>query len=272
MPELAEVRYFSRRWLPGLGRKVRKVHLHTGKRVFRGTRTAALSRSLVGQPLGKIQTHGKQMMFRFGKDRWLGVHLGMTGRLSAKSATHLPSKHEHLILYTSRHALVFEDPRLFGRIRFDRSPRPPSWWSSLPPDLFSRDFSASRLQEIFQRRARAPLKPLLLLQDFFPGIGNWMADEILWQARLDPRTPAGSVPRPRIVRLHGIIRKVAREALARIGRNWSDPPRSWLFLHRWSDGGQCPRCRRRLIRRPVGGRTTCWCPTCQKAALPRRSH
>ncbi|NCW52073.1 MAG: hypothetical protein EBV89_12645, partial [Betaproteobacteria bacterium] len=92
----------------------------------------------------------------------LGVHLGMTGRLSAKSAAHLPSKHDHLILYTSRHALVFEDPRLFGRIRFDRSPQPPPWWSTLPPDLFSRDFSARRLKQILQKRSRTPLKPLLL--------------------------------------------------------------------------------------------------------------
>lgn len=271
MPELAEVRYFSQRWRPGLGKRITRVHIHAGKRVFRGTQTARLSRSLVGQLLGKIQTHGKQMMFRFGKDRWLGVHLGMTGRLSAKSAAHLPSKHDHLILYTSRHALVFEDPRLFGRIRFDRSPQPPPWWSTLPPDLFSRDFSAPRLKQILQKRSRTPLKPLFLLQVFFPGIGNWMADEILWQAGLDPRLRAGSVLHSHAFRLHRTIRKVARQALATIGKNWSDPPRSWLFAHRWSDGGRCPRCRKPLIRRPVGGRTTCWCPACQKATLPRRT-
>lgn len=270
MPELAEVLFFSRRWAPGLGEKVVRVHLHDGKRIFRGVPTRMFRPTLLGQRLGAIQTHGKQMLFRFGTDCWLGVHLGMTGKLSANSPDHSPSGHDHLVLYTRKRALVFQDPRLFGRIRLDRSPQPPHWWTSLPAELLARAFSLQRLEAILQRRGRTPLKPLLLLQEFFPGIGNWMADEILWQTRLDPRTRAGALSRKTAARLHARIRKVALDAMRIIGRDWSDPPRSWLFLHRWKDGGKCPRCRNRLTRRPVGGRTTCWCPCCQKAALPRR--
>jgi len=270
MPELAEVLYFSRRWAPALDQKISRVHLHDRKRILRGVCTAQMRSSLRGQPLRTIQTHGKQMLFRFGSDRWLGVHLGMTGKLSAEPPDHFPAKHDHLILYTRTHALVFQDPRLFGRIRFDRSPQPPGWWSSLPSQVLGREFSVPRLSGILTKRGRTPLKPLLLLQEFFPGIGNWMADEILWQARLHPRTLAGALGHPAIARLHSKIQKVSKEAIRIIGRDWSDPPRSWLFLHRWKDGGQCPRCRRALIRKPVGGRTTCWCPGCQKAELPRR--
>ena len=270
MPELAEVLYFSRRWRPGLGQRVIRVHLHPTKRIFRGTNPQSLSQALKSQKMISAQTHGKQMMFRFGTDRWLGIHLGMTGKLSAESPDYRPGKHDHLVLYTRTHSLVFQDPRLFGRVRFERSLPPPRWWHSLPPGVLSREFSPARLASIFQKRARTPLKPLLLLQDFFPGIGNWMADEILWQAGLNPRTRAGSVGEPLVSRIHEKIRKVSREAVRIIGRDWSDPPRSWLFLHRWADGGQCPRCRKPLTRRPVGGRTTCWCPSCQKPALPRR--
>ncbi len=269
MPELAEVLYFSRRWAPALDQKVLRVHLHDQKRVLRGVRTARMRSTLRGQPLRAIQTHGKQMLFRFGSDCWLGVHLGMTGKLSAEPPNHLPGKHDHLVLYTQTRALVFQDPRLFGRIRFDRSLQPPGWWSSLPTPVLSREFSIPRLSGILKKRGRTPLKPLLLLQEFFPGIGNWMADEILWQARLHPRTQAGTLNQPTISRLHAKIQKISTEAIRIIGRNWSDPPRSWLFLHRWEDGGKCPRCRESLRRQPVGGRTTCWCPDCQKAALPR---
>lgn len=272
MPELAEVIYFSRRWHPGVGERVTRVHLHDQKRIFRGTRPGEIRRRLEGQRLRSIQTHGKQMLFRFGPDCWLGVHLGMTGRLSAEPPDHAPSRHAHLVLYTRARALVFEDPRLFGRIRFERSRRPPGWWSSLPAPLLSPGFSLARFGDVLRRRGRTPLKPLLLLQDFFPGIGNWMADEILWQARLHPRMRAGTVPAAAVPDLHAKIRKVAREAIRVIGKNWSDPPRSWLFLHRWGDGRICPRCRAALVRRPVGGRTTCWCPACQEAALPRRRH
>lgn len=270
MPELAEVLYFSRRWRPGVGQKVARIHLHDRKRIFRGLQPGELRRFLPGQPLRAIQTHGKQMLFRFGTDFWLGIHLGMTGKLSAESPGHTPEKHDHLVLYTRTHALVFQDPRLFGRVRFARSPQPPGWWSSLPTQVLSREFSVPGLKKILTQRRRTPLKPLLLLQEFFPGIGNWMADEILWQTRLDPRTRAGDLPEAAVAKFHAKIRKVAREAVRIIGRDWSDPPRSWLFLHRWEDGGACPRCRSRLMRRPVGGRTTCWCPVCQQAALPRR--
>lgn len=270
MPELAEVLYFSRRWSPALRERVLRVHLHDQKRVFRGVCAAHLRSALPGQPLRAIHTHGKQMLFRFGSDRWLGVHLGMTGRLSAEAPGYRPSRHDHLVLYTRTRALVFQDPRLFGRIRFDQSHRSPSWWSSLPYPVLSREFSIPRLGTILKRRGRTPLKPLLLLQEFFPGIGNWMADEILWQSRLHPRSLADSLAQSAIAGLHAKIRKVSTEAIQIIGRDWSDPPRTWLFLHRWEDGGKCPRCRGLLFRQPVGGRTTCWCPACQKAALPRR--
>ena len=270
MPELAEVLYFSRRWLPGRGEKILRVHLHSGKRVFRGTPTQELLHRLPGRRMISGETHGKQMLFRFGPEVWLGVHLGMTGKLSAEPPHHVPGKHDHLVLYTANRALVFQDPRLFGRIRFACSPQPPVWWESLPPGVLSREFSSPRLASVFQRRGRTPLKALLLLQDFFPGIGNWMADEILWQARLDPRRRAGSVTDSDLLTIHEKIRKVSRDAIRTIGRNWSDPPRTWLFLHRWENGGACPRCRTPLVRRPVGGRTTCWCPSCQKPALSRR--
>jgi len=269
MPELAEVLYFAKQWRAGLGKKIARVHLHPGKRIFRGIRPADLSQRLPRQKLRSIQTHGKQMLFRFGNDRWLGVHLGMTGKLSAEPPDHLPGKHDHLVLYTRTRALVFQDPRLFGRVRFHASTHPPGWWSSLPIPVLHRKFSVPRLSEILKQRGRTPLKPLLLLQEFFPGIGNWMADEILWQAGLNPRTLAGTLRPPAIAGLHVKIQKVSQEALRIIGRNWSDPPRSWLFLHRWDDGGKCPRCREALRRQPVGGRTTCWCPVCQKVALPR---
>jgi len=269
MPELAEVLYFSRRWAPGMGEKVLRVHVHGQKRIFRGLQSAQISRRLPGQPLRAIQTHGKQMLFRFGSDRWLGVHLGMTGRLSIEPPDHVPAKHDHLVLFTRFRALVFQDPRLFGRIRFDHSPQPPKWWSSLPVSVLSREFSAERLAAIARRRGRTPLKPFLLLQEFFPGVGNWMADEILWQTRFQPHARVGSLSPFHLRQLHRTVVKISREAIRIIGKDWSDPPRSWLFLHRWKDGGKCPRCRAGLVRKPVGGRTTCWCPGCQKAALPR---
>lgn len=270
MPELAEVEYFRKKWNPGLAQKITSVHLHAEKRVFRETSTSLLARKIRGRPFRSSHAHGKQMLFRFGSDAWLGLHLGMTGRLLSASSAHQPRSHDHLVLRTASHSLIFRDPRLFGRVRFALSPRAPPWWSQLPPPIHSPKFTAAYLRKICARRARSPLKALLLMQQFFPGIGNWMADEVLWQALLCPRTPPGRLSPKSISLLHTRLRQICRISLRLIGHDYSNPPRTWLYRHRWRPGGSCPRCHRRLSRAPIGGRTTCWCPTCQPPTpLPR---
>ena len=269
MPELAEVEFFRKQWNPGLHKKINQIHIHPRKRVFRGVSTHRLIRRIKGKTLVSSHTHGKQMLFRIGQDGWLGIHLGMTGKLFTRANPFSPGKHDHLVLRSNRCSLVFQDPRLFGRIRFDVSPIAPAWWSRLPPAILSSGFDLPRLASFCRRRKRTPLKTLLLRQDCFPGIGNWMADEILWQTRLHPKKKAGQLGPGEIRRLHFYLQKISRVALKTIGRDESDPPPSWLFLYRWKPGGRCPRCRKTLARDAVGGRTSCWCPHCQPA-LPRR--
>ncbi|HKJ91067.1 MAG TPA: hypothetical protein VJ960_08050, partial [Oceanipulchritudo sp.] len=120
------------------------------------------------------------------------------------------------------------------------------------------------LSEILRRHPRKPLKGLLLDQDAFPGIGNWMADEILWRARLHPAIRADSLSTARQKRLFEETRTVARQALEVIGTNWSTPPDSWLFPHRWKRGGSCPVSNKPLRHETICGRTTCFSPAIQK--------
>ena len=68
-----------------------------------------------------------------------------------------------------------------------------------------------------------------------------------------------------IAPLRQTIQQVSQQAMETIGETWADPPDTWLFNHRWKDGGHCPRCRTPLIREDLRGRTCCWCPKCQKA-------
>lgn len=228
-----------------------------------------MRRHLPGKILVSSHTHGKQMLFRVSRNGWLGIHLGMTGKLFAQATSYAPGSHDHLILRTSQCSLVYQDPRLFGRIRFQVSSTTPDWWQRLSPSVLSPDFDLSRLSFICHRRSKIPLKALLLRQECFPGIGNWMADEILWQAHLHPKTSGGNLQASEVRRLHHCIKAISRKAMECIGRDWSNPPRSWLFLYRWKAGGSCPRCRDVLARAQVGGRTTCWCRSCQPP-LPRR--
>ena len=263
MPELAEVEFYRKRWNPGLGQAVQRISLHADKRVLRGIATDTLATHLTGRRLVESFTHGKQMLFRFEPGAWLGVHLGMTGELRVESANFAPGKHDHLVLHQARQSLVFADPRLFGRVLFHAGDTAPAWWASLPPGLLAPEFTVERVDGILKRRAKAPIKAVLLMQPFFPGIGNWMADEILWRVRVAPQTPAGQLAGMKAAALHREIRWVAATALKTIGETYEDPPDSWLFPHRWRAGGRCPRCNGGLGREEVGGRTTAWCPRCQ---------
>ncbi len=272
MPELAEVDYFRKRWNPGLKHCIGKVLLHEKKRLFRGIDTKEMVKALTGATLERSEARGKQMLFvaRKGKAKnqaWIGIHLGMTGELRIEKREFLPDKHDHLVLLQAKHALVFEDPRMFGRILFAASPDAPKWWASLPPELLSSAFTVKELDTFLKRRARAPLKAVLLMQERFPGIGNWMADEILWRAAIHPKQPAGSLDAARTKTLYREIRWVCREAMRIIGKKWDDLPDSWLFNHRWQKGGACPRTGAKLQHATIGGRTTCWSPARQKLAV-----
>jgi len=264
MPELAEVEYYRKQWTPGIGQTVAVVRLHAEKRIFRGVDPAALAKHLPGQRLERSQTHGKQMSFVFGGQHWLGVHLGMTGKTAAQDADYRPAKHDHLVIeMSSGLKLIFSDPRLFGRIHYTRSQAPPAWWAELPPEILSEGFTEVRMQQFLQRRAKAPIKAVLLMQETFPGIGNWMADEILYQCRINPNRQSGSLSCKESESLYKTVKYVSREALRIIGTDWGDLPDSWLFNHRWKDGGICPKTGGKLLREKIGGRTTCWSPSWQ---------
>ncbi len=263
MPELAEVEYFRKKWDPGLGQKVAEVLLHAKKRVFRGNDLRQLAATLGGARLISSEARGKQMLFRFSRGGWLGIHLGMSGTLRCAPADYRPEKHDHLVLRQRRQTLIYRDPRMFGRVRFHQGQQAPAWWEALPPALASAEFTLSILRGFLARRARAPLKAVLLDQALFPGVGNWMADEILWQARLPPQRLAGALTAPETRRLHQKTQSVCRTAMETIGVDWSDPPAGWLIHVRWKSGGLCPKHKVLLERGVVAGRTTAWCAKCQ---------
>jgi len=264
MPELAEVEYIRKRWNPGLNHKVERVLLHSSASVFRGCDIALLDDRLTGATLHFSAAAAKQMLFRFGGDAWLGLHLGMTGELSIQPADFAPRKQDHLVLRQHNRSLVFSDHRMFGRVQFSTGPCAPVWWSSIAPAILSDDFTISAVTAFLRRRARSPIKAVLLMQERFPGVGNWMADEILWRSAIHPKQPAGSLGNAEIKALYRECRWVCSHALKTIGETFADPPKSWLFPHRWEDGGRCPKTGSKLVRENIGGRTSCWSPARQK--------
>ncbi len=264
MPELAEVEHYRRQWLPALSDTVKSAYLRQHARVFRDTEPGQVAEAVKGRPFREAHAHGKQLLFRFGGDTWLHVRLGMAGKLERGDPAMVPAKHDHLVLFTPNHALAFNDYRMFGAVNLLRSAELPAFWRALPPMPHEPDFTRERLAAFLRRRAKAPLKAVLLMQEQFPGIGNWMADEVLWRARIHPACPAGRISGRKLSDLHRTLREVTEDALRVIAPDWSDPPEDWLFNHRWRDGGTCPATGKPLHRETIGGRTTCYSPARQK--------
>ncbi|MEM9479248.1 MAG: DNA-formamidopyrimidine glycosylase family protein [Verrucomicrobiota bacterium] len=263
MPELAEVEYYRKQWDPGLGARVTAIRTNPKARDFRECDASALARSLKGATLRESLTHGKQMVFKFSGGRWLGVHLGMAGKLECRKTGADREKHDHLVLVQKGRELVFNDYRMFGVIRFHEGKGAPDWWSDLPPEVTDKAFTKKRVADFLERRGKSPVKAILLDQSMFPGIGNWMADEILWQIGIFPGRRGANLTKQESDAIWKTTRTISRHALKTIGVDWRDPPKSWLFKHRWRDGNACPRCVADLRRDEIGGRTTCWCPGCQ---------
>jgi formamidopyrimidine-DNA glycosylase len=290
MPELAEVEFYRRQWDPGLGGVVLDVRVHPAARVFRTCPDPfRIPEALAGRRFTASYAHGKNLLFEFSGGAWLALHLGMTGKLFAASVggggaggavLHRPGapaadhpRHHHLAVVQRGRELVFSDPRMFGSVALHLGQRRPGSWLELPPAVLSPAFTRRRCDEFLTKHPNRPLKALLLDQGLFPGFGNWMADEALWRARLHPGARAGELGAGEAGALFRAVRRVAGDALRVIAPDWGEPPGSWLFRHRWTDGGRCPRrgCRAQLARATLAGRTACWCPSCQPAPRPLRS-
>ncbi len=270
VPELAEVEFFRKAWNPGLGKRVKRVAVHAGARVFRDCDPEKVAAGLRGARFADSAAHGKKLLFRFvaeGTEErlWLGIHLGMTGKLWAAGADFVAGKHDHLVLeLEGGKGLVFSDSRQFGRVLFWRGSEAPEWWRDLPVEILDEGFSLAYVERFLARRKGAAIKSVLLMQKAFPGIGNWMADEILWRAGIDPGRAAGSLSGAERRAVWAETREVTRVALETVGVDYRDPPEGWLFHERWGKGGKCPATGEPLERKVVGGRTTCWSPGKQK--------
>jgi formamidopyrimidine-DNA glycosylase len=127
----------------------------------------------------------------------------------------------------------------------------------LGPDAAQIDREA--FDELLADR-RGAIKPALMNQKLFAGVGNELSDEILWHARLHPRRPVSSLEAAERTRLFEALRKVVAES-SRRGRIPREP--GWLTASRGHRDASCPRCRARVRRETVGGRTAYWCPRCQ---------
>lgn len=278
MPELPEVETVAR----GLQKEIagtRIVSITLGKTDFIDD-PVALERELPGRTIRLVERFGKFLLLRLGpkaesrentEEVALLAHLGMTGSLMPQSVNEPHPKHTHVVLFLDDgRELRYVDPRRFGRMAYlagEALQQELRRFGADPLDAGLEEF----LQMICSRRAR--IKALLLDQSVLRGVGNIYADESLWKARIHPAHLGARLALPQARELYRALQKILRKAIALHGSSISDfldaegLPGEYQRHHRvyGREGKGCFRCKTPVWRVIVAGRSSFFCPKCQKA-------
>jgi formamidopyrimidine-DNA glycosylase len=267
MPELPEVQTVVTTLQPRVtGRRIRDVRLLRSDIVNpSGTDLAA---AILGRRVGRISRRGKRIVFTLDDRNCFYIHLGMTGQLTAEPADREVRKHTHLILgLDSGETLRFRDPRRFGGVFWlgcdslgDESMGPE------PLDMGTDVFAAN-----LKRTTRA-IKNALLDQRVVAGLGNIYVDESLYGAGIHPLTASHRLKPERVELLCQEIKRVLTGAIAARGSTLRDyvdgngELGTAQSLHRVyaRESQPCPNCGTPIKRIVLGGRSTHFCPKCQR--------
>lgn len=272
MPELPEVEHVVRALRPVVvGRRILAAELKL-KRIAPEISRPAFDRQLRNALITAVGRRGKYILFELESGRVLTTHLRMTGKFVALTTDDKLPPYAHVVFHLDdERRLVFCDMRQFGRMRLS-SDRLPKELLTLAPEPLSEDFTEEYFLATLARSRRS-LKQLLLDQTRILGLGNIYAVEALFLAGVNPMKPAYRLSKPRARRLYQAIREVLREAIdagstLRIdladgnGSYFETPERFWRVYERENE--PCVRCGTRIKRVVHGGRSTYYCPRCQK--------
>lgn len=278
MPELPEVELARKVTAAvAIGRRIERVVCADDRIVYEGVAPRSVKRHLTGRLVHDVVRKGKVLWLVLDERPWPVLHLGMTGSIRIPGGTPLrlahgpkPAPDEPWPPRFAKLCCVFDDGgelcmtnvRRLGRIRLLHDPanEPPVSKLGFDPLLELPNLATFRT---LLRRRTGTLKGILLDQTFAAGVGNWVADEVLYQARLDPRRRASTLTEPEIAALRRALRTVIQTAV-RLDAQSDAFPRTWLFHHRWRrTPGARTSTGHRIEHTTVAGRTTAWCPDVQ---------
>ena len=274
MPELPEVEVLRRSLAPHLvGRRFRRLEVRQSA-LREPVRPATLRRHLLDRRVESVRRRAKYLLVGLERGSTLAIHLGMSGRLLLTAGEGPPGEHEHLRFFLDDgRALRFRDPRRFGlafalptaRLARDRH------FAHLGPEPLAHGFDGAVLAAAARSR-RGPVKSFLMDARVVVGVGNIYACEALHRAAIHPRRSVARIASGRWRRLAESVRGVLGDAIRQGGTTLNDfadgEGRSGYFqvsLAVYGRAGEpCARCGRPVRRLVQSGRSTFYCPGCQR--------
>lgn len=260
MPELPDVENFRKYFkATSLHKRITQVHVND-ERILEGVSPDQLEKDLRGRAFEGAKRHGKYFLAETSSGTWLVFHFGMMGGLRYYKRIQQQPDYERVRFdFKNGYHLAFINTRLLGSIGLA---------SGLATFVDAKELGPDALdgldEEGFKKllhKSNATAKSVLTDQQKIAGIGNIYADEILFQARIHPQTPANLLSGPKRKNLYAALQMVLSEAI-RAGGVVDRLPDSFLIPVRRA-GRSCPRCGADIIRIDLHGRGTYLCPRCQ---------
>lgn len=280
MPELPEVEVVRTTLARVLkGKKIVKAEVLPDDIMMFGVEPTVIQAAIEARTVTDVGRHGKYWWIEFKDKPWLYGHLGMSGWVRELGAPtirlrehgNMPFDDESgrprflkmLLEAEDGNRIAFTDGRRLGRLWLSSDPTKDKRMEKLGRDVYTDLATNDELFAILQKR-KAPIKALLLDQKLFAGVGNWIADEVLYHARISPKRLGSSLDLKEVKALRAAIVMVVEKAVE-VGADKEKFPKDWLFHHRW-DGSRGSEFidGKPILRETVGGRTTAWVPKLQK--------
>ncbi len=265
MPELPDVEDARRRVERAFrGRRILHVATVGDPIVYDGVSPRRFASAITGRRVEAVRRKGKHIWMELDRRPWPLFHFGMTGSFELyEEARSRPRFWKVELLVEGGTRLAMPDARRFGRIRLRQEPEnePPVRDLGFDPLLALPPPRA--LGELLARR-KAPIKSVLLDQGLFAGVGNWIADEVLYQAGIRPHRPACSLSGAEVGRLRTRLHAIVTRAVA-VDADSDRFPRTWLFHDRWGREEDARTSRgQKIVHETIGGRTAAWVPSRQR--------
>ncbi|MGZ7042972.1 MAG: Fpg/Nei family DNA glycosylase [Methanobacterium sp.] len=260
MPELPEVETFGRYMeKTSLNKEIEEVDLESPQ-LLQNMDSDDFKEKLEGKSFNSVKRHGKYLFVLLDDESWLILHFGMTGSFKYYKNNNERPRYGRLIFdFKDDSHLAFIDPRKFGKIYLTLKIQDFVKNKRLGPDAL--DINLKTFNQLYSKR-RGSSKSALMNQHVMSGIGNIYSDEILYHAKVHPKTSFNALNDAKIKEIFNIMNEILKEAIKRDLRDESLPD-SYIIPHRKRDG-KCPNSNNKLKTIKISGRTAYFCPDCQK--------
>jgi formamidopyrimidine-DNA glycosylase len=262
MPELPDVEVFRQYTnATSLHQKIQAVQVNP-HRILKNITGQTLQKRLKGRKLEATRRHGKHLFVRAIRNGWLRLHFGMSGFLRYYKRSSRRPEHVRLQLdFSNGYHLAYDNQRLLGQIGWAPDPEVFVHDHKLGPDALN-DLDWEEFKGLLCGR-RGSVKSALMNQNAIAGIGNVYSDEILFQAKIDPRSKAKDLAKGHLRTIYEAMQQVLQEAV----KYRADPKKfpDHFLIPRRDAGNRCPHCGGHLKKIKIAGRSAYMCPDCQRS-------